>query len=629
MRKLDGAVAKGLYLYVLAMGIFHIYTAVFGSYEAYLQRAIHLTWVLPMCYIFYPFRAQKKDEPAETSVPWHDWILAVLSLLPGLYIIFNYDAIMMRMQGVDEVTTIQLILGTLLILLLLEGTKRIVGLPIVIVAVTFTVYTYACDASFLPQALRGVPTEFPRIIEGMFLTDEGIFSSSLGVSATFVMIFLIFGGFLEKSGVGEYFMEFAQAFTGTAPGGPAKIAVLSSALFGSISGSAVANVYGTGTFTIPLMKRIGYAPYFAGAVEAVASAGGQIMPPVMGAGAFVMAAFLGVPFNKIMIAAIFPSLLYYGTVLLIVHLVALKNGLKGLPAEELPARKTVLKKLYLMAPIVLLVYMLLVGYTPMYSAIAGIVTAWVVSLLNGEYRMGPKRILQAIHDGSENIPIICTACATAGLVVGSVALSGIGFKFVGAVLSLARGVPFLGLILIAVVSLILGMGLPATSAYILGAALGVPALVKMGFMPIAAHLFVFYYAIISNITPPVALAAYAAASIAGANPNKTGFAACRLGILAFIVPFAFCYDPGILLQSSLGSNVISIISGIAALCGMGFSLTGYAKGHLPLWHRLGFAAAGLAALHPNTIVSLANAGLVIALYVISKKDAQDPAGAQF
>ena len=277
------------------------------------------------------------------------------------------------------------------------------------------------------------------------------------------MIFLIFGGFLEKSGVGEYFMELAQAFTGTAPGGPAKIAVLSSALFGSISGSAVANVYGTGSFTIPLMKRIGYKPHFAAAVEAVASTGGQIMPPVMGAGAFVMAALLGVPFNTIMVASVLPALLYYGTVLLMVHLTALRDGLKGLPADELPSIRSVLKKLYMMSPIVLLVYMLLAGYTPMYGAIAGISLAWAVSLLNPGKRMGPKQILQAIHDGSENIPLICTACASAGLVIGSVALSGIGFKFVSAVPALSGGIPFLAPILIAGVSLVLGMGLPPTA----------------------------------------------------------------------------------------------------------------------------------------------------------------------
>lgn len=620
MRKLDGIAAKGLWVYILAMGLFHLYTAVFGAFEAYLQRAIHLTWVLPMVYVMYPMFKSKNGDPAETSVPWYDWILAALSTIPGIYIIFNYNSLMERMQGVDEITQVQLILGTLIIVMLLEATRRTVGVPLVIVATVFVVYTMFCDSSWLPHVLQGVPTEFDRLIEGMYLTDEGIYSSSLGVSATFVMIFLIFGGFLEKSGVGEYFMEFAQAFTGTQAGGPAKIAVVSSALFGSISGSAVANVYGTGSFTIPLMKRIGYKPYFAGAVEAVASSGGQIMPPVMGAGAFVMAALLGTQFSVIMIAALLPALLYYGAVLLMVHLTAMRDGLQGLSPEELPDKKKVMKKLYLMSPIVLLVYMLLAGYTPMYGAISGIALAWLVSLPNPEKRMGPVQILQAIHDGSKSIPIVCSACASAGLVVGAVALSGVGFKFVGAVLEVSQGNPLLALVLIALVALILGMGLPTTSAYILGAALGVPALAKLGFMPLAAHLFVFYYAIISNITPPVALAAYAAASIAGSNPNKTGFAACKLGVLAFIVPFAFCYDPGLLLQNSLAGNIVSIISGIAALCGMGFSLVGYARGKLPLWHRLAFAVAGLTALHHTPLFSLVSAAAVIALFVLSKKD---------
>ncbi len=618
MRKLEGVAAKGLYVYVLAMGLFHLYTAVFGSFEAYLQRAIHLTWVLPMCFVLYPFLTSDSGIGKNNRVPWYDWIFAGLSALPGLYIIVFYDEIMMRMQGVDDLTTAQLLLGALLIVLLLEGTRRIVGLPIVLVALSFTVYTYFCDAPFLPKVLQGVPTEFDRIIEGMFLTDEGIFSSSLGVSATFVMIFLIFGGFLEKSGVGEYFMEFAQAFTGTASGGPAKIAVLSSALFGSISGSAVANVYGTGSVTIPLMKRIGYKPHFAGAVEAVASTGGQIMPPVMGAGAFVMAALLGVPFNAIMIASVLPALLYYGTVLLMVHLTAMRDGLKGLPAEELPSIKSVVKKLYMMAPIVLLVYMLLAGYTPMYSAIAGIATAWAVSMFTPGKRMGPRQILEAIHDGSENIPLICTACASAGLVIGSIALSGIGFKFVSAVIALSGGIPFLALILVAAVSLILGMGLPTTSAYILGAALGVPALAKMGVMPLAAHLFVFYYAIISNITPPVALAAYAAASIAGSPPNKTGLTACRLGILAFIVPFAFCYDPGLLLKSSFLGNMTSILSGVASMAALGFSIVGFSKRRLSPAERLIFAAAGILALQESLVISLASSAAILGLFLLLK-----------
>jgi len=604
MRKLQGTTAKLFYLYVLAMGFFHLYTALFGTYEAYLQRAIHLTWVLPMAFILYPIGGKKEgQELTDNSIPWYDWILAAASLAPGIYIMANYTDITYRMAQVDPVTTAQLILGSLLTILLLEATRRVVGLPLALIAAFFTAYMYY--GNYMPGIMKGLSFSFHEVIEQIYLIDEGIFSIPLGVSATFVMIFLIFGGFLEKSGVGAYFMEFAQAFTGTSPGGPAKIAVVSSALFGSISGAAVANVYGTGTFTIPLMKRIGYPPFFAGAVEAVASTGGQIMPPIMGAGAFIMASFLGEQFRTVMIAAILPALLYYAAVLLMVHLGALKNNLKGLSPEDLPDKKVVIKKLYMMSPIVVLIYLLLTGYTPMLAAVIGIGAAWLVSMPNKETRMGPKAILDAVYTGAKNIPVVCIACAAAGLVVGSVSLTGIGFKFVGLVFSLANGAPFIALILIALVSLVLGMGLPTTSAYILGAALGVPALAKLGFDPLAAHMFVFYFAIVSNITPPVALAAYAASSIADASPNKTGFQAMKLGILAFIIPFAFCYDQGLLLSAGLTNNVISVLGGIGALFSMGYSMLAYTNHRIHHWQRAVFLVVGVACLWPMFTVKIA------------------------
>ncbi|EFC91599.1 TRAP transporter, 4TM/12TM fusion protein [Dethiosulfovibrio peptidovorans DSM 11002] len=604
MRKLQGTTAKLFYLYVLAMGFFHLYTALFGTYEAYLQRAIHLTWVLPMAFILYPIGGKKEgQELTDNSIPWYDWILAAASLAPGIYIMANYTDITYRMAQVDPVTTAQLILGSLLTVLLLEATRRVVGLPLALIAAFFTAYMYY--GNYMPGIMKGLSFSFHEVIEQIYLIDEGIFSIPLGVSATFVMIFLIFGGFLEKSGVGAYFMEFAQAFTGTSPGGPAKIAVVSSALFGSISGAAVANVYGTGTFTIPLMKRIGYPPFFAGAVEAVASTGGQIMPPIMGAGAFIMASFLGEQFRTIMIAAVLPALLYYSAVLLMVHLGALKNNLKGLSPEDLPDKKVVIKKLYMMSPIAVLIYLLLTGYTPMLAAVIGIGAAWLVSMPNKETRMGPKAILDAVYTGAKNIPVVCIACAAAGLVVGSVSLTGIGFKFVGLVFSLANGAPFIALILIALVSLVLGMGLPTTSAYILGAALGVPALAKLGFDPLAAHMFVFYFAIVSNITPPVALAAYAASSIADASPNKTGFQAMKLGILAFIIPFAFCYDQGLLLSAGLTNNVISVLGGIGALFSMGYSMLAYTNHRIHQWQRAVFLVVGVACLWPMFTVKIA------------------------
>ncbi len=616
MRKLTGHTAKALYVYVILLGIFHLYTAIFGSFEAYLQRMIHLTWVFPLAFILYPAtKKSPKDRPTLL-----DFLLAGISVLPGIYAICTYEEITYRMIQVDPVTTPQLILGILLAVMLIEATRRVVGLPLAIIAGFFAGYMYF--GHYLPGIMQGLQFTIPEVVEQIYLTDEGVFSIPLGVSATFVIVFLIFGGFLEKSGIGEYFMEFAQAFAGTTPGGPAKIAVVSSCLFGSISGSAVANVYGTGTFTIPLMKRLGYSNVFAGAVEAVASSGGQIMPPIMGAGAFIMASLLGIQFREVIIAAAFPALLYYGAVFLMVHLRAVKLGLKGLPQEELPSRIKVLHHAYNLIPIVGLIYMLLTGYTPMLAAVIGIAMAWGVSLLNPTRRMGPKAILDAIYSGAINITVVAIACASAGIIVGSVALTGIGFKFVGLVFSLARDIPFLALLLIMLVSLVLGMGLPTTGAYILAAALGVPALAKLGFDPLAAHLFVFYFAIISAITPPVALAAYAASSIADAHPNATGFQAMRLGILAFIVPFAFCFDQGIILHGGFVGNTLALVGGTLAALAIGFAMEGYFRSILPPWVRLGLATGGLLCFTPFLPVKLGGMALIVVLLLLEyrKKD---------
>ena len=593
MRELTGKTKHFIYVYVILMGFFHLYTAIFGSFEAFLQRAIHLSWVLPLGFLLYPATGNSPKD----RIPLYDWGLALLAALPGLYLAVNFTAVATRIVQVDPVTTVQIGLAFLLVLLLMEGTRRVVGLPLALIAAFFAGYMHF--GHFLPGIMKGLSFSIPEVAEQLFLTDEGIYSIPLGVSATFVTVFLIFGGFLEKSGIGAYFMEFAQAFAGTTPGGPAKIAVVSSCLFGSISGSAVANVYGTGTFTIPLMKRLGYAPHFAGAVEAVASSGGQIMPPIMGAGAFIMASLLGVQYGTVVVAAFIPAVLYYAAVFLMVHLRALKRGLQGLSPEDLPDKKDVLRRLYNLVPIVGLVWMLMKGYSPMLSAVIGIGMAWLASLPSREHRMGPKAVLDAIYSGAKNIPVVGIACASAGIIVGSVALTGFGFKFVGFVFSFAGDLPWLALFLIMVISLILGMGLPTTGAYILAAALGVPALAKMGFLPLSSHLFVFYFAIISAITPPVALAAYAASSVAGANPNATGFQAMRLGILAFIVPFAFCYDPGLILQGSALQNAAAVAGGAMATLAMGFAMEGYLAGSLSLWKRCLFFLSGLVCLAPT------------------------------
>lgn len=607
MRSLKGWPYYIGYFSLIALGVFHLYTAIFGTFEAYLQRNIHLLFALPLVYIYFPL---SKKSPKD-RVPWYDWLLCIISSLPSLYAVINYQRIIYRMVQVEIVRPEELLLGTILVVTLLEAARRVVGLGLTILASAMILYMYF--GYLLPGDWRGMYVPFDRIIEHLYLTGEGIFSTPLGVSATFVIIMLIFGGFLEKSGTGDYFMDLSKAVAGKAAGGPAKIAVISSGLFGSISGSAVANVYATGTFTIPMMKQLGFSNVFAGAVEAVASSGGQIMPPVMGAAAFIMASFLGIPYSSIIVAGIVPALLYYIGVYVMVDARAKKLGLKGLTSEQIPFLGDVLKKLYVIIPVVVFVLMILGGYTPMRSATVSIVVCWLLSLLNKGKRMGPLQIIDAIYLGTKNVFVVAIACAAAGIVVGAVSLTGVGFKIASLIFSLAGNNAFMALVMVAVLSLILGMGLPTTAAYIVASALAVPALIKLGFLPLSSHMFVFYFAVFSAITPPVALAAYAASSISGATPNETGFQALRLGIVAILLPFAFCFDKSFLLQSNLWLNLFSLLSGICAAIFLGTGIEGYLRGNIRLVFRSGLVIFGLLALWPQTPVRLTGILLGVAM----------------
>lgn len=592
------------------MAAFHIYTAIFGTFEAYLQRNVHLLFALPLAFVFYP---ATKNSPKD-KVPWYDWLLAAISALPCLYAIVKYETIIYRMVQVEEVTPIQILFGTILVIMILEATRRIVGLALTILAAASVFYMYI--GHFLPGEFKGMYVTYDRIIEHLYLTGEGIFSTPLGVSATFVMMFLILGGFLEHSGAGEYFMDLSKALAGKAVGGPAKIAVVSSGLFGSISGSAVANVYATGTFTIPMMKQLGFSPIFAGAVEAVASSGGQIMPPIMGAAAFIMASFLGIPYKQVMIAALLPAILYYFYVFMSVHVRAVKRGLKGLPDEMIPSLKYILKKLYVLAPIVVLVIMIMRGYTPMRSALIALIVSWLVSLPDRNYRMGPKGILGALYDGSKNVFVVAIACAAAGIVVGAVTLTGIGFKLVSFIFSLAQNIPFMALIMVMLMAIVLGMGLPTTAAYIIASALAVPALINLGFKPLASHMFVFYYAVFSAITPPVALAAYAASSISGAKPSDTGYQAFRLGLIAMIIPFAFMYDAGFLLQSNWLSNLVAIVAGVVSAMALSYAIEGFFRTKIAFTMRLLFVMLGILILFPIFLLRIVCILIFVILYVL-------------
>jgi TRAP transporter 4TM/12TM fusion protein len=611
MRKFDNKpLIVVLSIWIIAGVFFHLYTAAFGVLESWMQRMVHLTWVLPIAFIYWPF---SRHSP-KNSVPWYDWILIILAILPGLYGIFNSEEILFRIYQMDEVTDVQLALGIILTLVLIEATRRLLGWPLTLIASFFALYMLTGE--YFPGVMRGDEFTLREVIESLFLTTDGILAMPLGVSATYVVIFLIFGSFLEVSGVGPWFMEFSARLAGKSVGGPAKIAVVSSCLFGSISGSAVANVYSTGNFTIPMMKRTGFAPWLAGGIETMASTGGQLMPPLMGAGAFVMSAYLGLEFKVIMIAALLPALLYYGTALLMIHYVAKRDGFTGIKEEDLPRWGHVFKRSFLLLPIIVLIIALLQGKTPMLAGLLGIGLAWAVSLFNRGYRMGPKGLYTAFIAAGKSVPVIAVACASAGIVIGSIGLTGIGFKIGALIATLAGNSSFMGLVLIAILAVIFGMGLPTTSAYIIAAALGVSSLTALGFEPLNAHLFVFYFAVLSNMTPPVALAAFAAGTIAEANPMKIALTAMRIGVVAFIVPFAFAYDSSLLLQGAWTDIAGAIISAAFAGYLLSIGFAGFFKKHLNISFRLLLIAAGLLCFFPHWSFRISGMALGVLLLVL-------------
>lgn len=593
MRKFDNkTLIAFLSVWIIAGVLFHLYTAAFGVLEAWLQRLVHLTWVLPLAFLCWPF---SKSLPKD-KIPWYDWILAIFAILPGIYGILNSEEILFRVFQIDEVTDTQLILGSILVLLLIEATRRLLGWPLTIISAFFAIYMLYGE--YFPGLMKGEEFTLREVIESLFLTTDGIFSIPLGVSATYVVIFLIFGAFLEVSGVGPWFMDFSSRVAGKSVGGPAKIAVVSSCLFGSISGSAVANVYSTGNFTIPMMKRVGFKPFLAGGIETMASTGGQLMPPLMGAGAFVMSAYLGLEFKVIMIAALLPALLYYGTALMMIHFIAKRDGFTGLKEEELPRWNDVLKRSFLLLPILVLVIALLSGKTPMLAGLVGIGISWAVSFANRGYAMGPKGLYRAFMMAGYSVPVIAIACASAGIVIGSIALTGIGFKIGSIIATLSGSYGFLALILIAMLAIVFGMGLPTTSAYIIAAALGVSSLTAHNFAPLNAHLFVFYFAVLSNMTPPVALAAFAAGTVAKDNPMKIAVTAMRIGVVAFIVPFAFAYDSSLLMQGELTRIAWIIFSTFIAGYFLSIGFAGFLNNKLNIFYRTLLISAGILGFFP-------------------------------
>lgn len=607
--KLIGLLAKIIAGIAMAMSVYHLYTGAFGSPEALLHRSIHLLFALTLTFLVYPF---SKIRPRR----WLDFIMIGLSFASILYLFWNYDYFITRYPYVHPLSKADLILGIILVVLLLEAARRCIGLAMPFTAIFFIVYAYA--GPYLPGILRHAGADTEAIVDQLYMTTEGIFGIPLGVSATYVILFVIFGTFLEKSGGGQFFMDLAMATTGKTRGGPGKIAVVSSSLFGTISGSAVANVMVTGQFTIPMMKRTGFQPHFAGAVEATASTGGQIMPPVMGAAAFVMAEFTDTPYLTVCKHALIPALLYYVSLFMAIHFEAIRTNLKGM-AEDAPRLAAVLLgKGHLLLPVAVIVYMMFAGYTPMYACIFSILSVVILANLRRASRMGIMKILHSLEEGAKGTLSVAVACACAGIVIGVINLTGLGLKFTSFVLFLAGDSLAPALLFTMVAGIILGMGLPTTAAYIVMASLLVPALMKLGIPTIAAHMFAFYYAIISCITPPVALAVYAGAGLAGSNMWKTGFTAVRIGAPGFIIPFMFAYSPSLLFIGSptmvLGS-VITAVVGVVMLAG---GMIGWFLRETNIMERIMLLAGSIALIKPGIYTDALGLALLI-LVIVSQK----------
>jgi TRAP transporter 4TM/12TM fusion protein len=598
-------------IFIIGVGIslFHLYTGGFGVVEAYMQRTIHLMALMTLGFLIFPtHKSWSARKNAFIDLP-----LAFLCLYIGFYLLVNHERIVGREWYYGPMTQMDIILGIVMIGLTLEAARRVVGLALPIIAGFFIFYSLFGGEFPYPFTIKSPP---PLIfVDHMFLTPQAIFGIPVGVSATFVFLFILFGAFLEKTGAGQFIIDFSMALVGRTTGGPAKVAILASSLFGTVSGHSVANVYGTGTFTIPLMKRMGYKPELAGAVEAAASTGGQIMPPIMGAAAFIMAEILGIPYITVCKYAILPAILYYVALFTATHIEALKLGLRGLTDTDVPKiSKTLKKGAHFLIPIVLLIVILVQGYTPFRAAFIAIIALITVAMFKKESRVSPRGFIEALVQGAKNSIVIAVSCACAGIVVGVLDVTGLGIKFVSIVTDLSMGIFPLALIMVMIACLILGMGVPTAPAYIIAAMIAAPALVHFGMQQAVAHMFVFYSSLLSAITPPVALAAYAGAAIAGANVMRTGLNACRLGFITFLVPYMFAYNSALLAMGSLPFVTWSFITAILGTVGIATGLAGYLFTFIPTWHRPFYLVAGILCLIPETMTD--TIGLVLVFLLI-------------
>lgn len=619
--------------------LFQLYATLSGAITAQVLRATHLAFVQLLAFLLFP---PTKNSPRNT-LPWYDIVLGLIGVACWLYIVVNFDSLVRR-SGNN--TPLDVAVGIVGILVLFESCRRIVGLPIMIIAGSFIVFAFA--GKYLPGFLHHRGYSLQRVVCHLFYNTEGIMGTPIGACSTFIFLFILFGALLEKTGIGHFFIDVCNALAGGASGGPAKVAVLSSALLGTVSGSSVSNTVGSGSFTIPMMKRLGYKGEFAGAVEAAASTGGQIMPPIMGAAAFLMAESLGLPYITIVKAAIVPAILYFTGIFITVHLEAKKLGLKGLPKDQLPRfMPLLLRKGYMILPLVVIIYFLCAGKTAVFAALMGIIACVLVGfgvsvsdLAHGRKpSFGGKDIVEIMCTAARNIISVAIACGMAGIIIGIVTLTGLGLRLGNGLVMLAHGKLLLTLVFTMVASIILGMGAPTTANYLITSTITAGAIISLGIEPLAAHMFAFYFGIIADVTPPVALAAIAGAAIAKAKPMKTALNATKLAIGAFIIPYMFVYNSKMLMiNASALSVVMIIITAILGMFGISVALEGYGFNNTGFFYnsrkgkatiiafdtveRLLFAIAGLLCVIPETktdIIGVSLLAVLIAYQLILKK----------
>lgn len=618
-RKLEGFWYKAFAVLAVAWTLFQLYTSLKGSLPAPQQRSVHLGFAFVCTFILYNARVKGNTKGRAT---WLDIVFALVSIVPMVYLFSQYMSIPQRL---GTPTTLDIVMGTLTVLLVLEGTRRSMGWVLVVLSVLGLLYTYFGGYIPAPFGHRGY--SLSRQINYQYLTTNGVFGTALGVSATYIFIFVFYAAVLRITKTGDFLIELSYAAFGHVRGGPAKVAVLASCFFGTISGSVAANVVGTGSFTIPLMKKIGYKPYFAGAVEAAASTGGQIMPPIMGSAAFIMAEVLGVGYWNIAVAAAVPAILYYVSLLFMVDFEAGKTNLKGLPRTELPRGRDVFKKgWYLLAsPIALVVLIGKVGVSVPNAALWAIVIALATSFLSKNTRISWKSAVNACIDAAQGMIPVVMACGAAGILLGIFGQTGLGVKMSSILVGLSGGHLIVLLILTMVTSLILGMGLPTVACYLLLAILVAPALVDFGAMPLAAHMFIFYFGIMAAITPPVAIGAFVAAPLAGANMYKIGFKAMQLAIPGYLLPFMFIYGPQLMLFGTIPEIILACFTALLGVISMAAAVEGYIWNVVPFTSRIIFGVGALLLITPGwrtDLVGLVLDAIAVIIMVLSNKTAR-------